>query len=62
MTLQQTAAYVWEELDAKGPISSDELVQLAAEAYGVNADHVRADVLGLLDQLRGGRLAAFDDV
>ncbi|MGO4680948.1 PqqD family protein [Microbacterium sp. 2MCAF23] len=51
MTLQETAAYVWEELAESGPISTDALVKNIAEAYDATQDVVRNDVLELLERL-----------
>lgn len=51
MTLQETAAYVWEELAVSGPITADALVRNVADAYAVQVEIVRDDVLRLLAQL-----------
>jgi hypothetical protein len=56
MTLEESAAYIWEELALSGPITADELVQKVAGAYGVGAEIVRDDILELLAQLRDQRL------
>lgn len=52
MTLEGSAAYVWEELAESGPIAMAVLVSGVAEAYEVADEVVRDDILGLLEQLR----------
>ncbi|KJL26320.1 PqqD family protein [Microbacterium azadirachtae] len=58
MTLQGTAAYVWEEIDANGPLSSAELITNVAAAYEVSEDAIRDDILALLDGLLAQHLIA----
>ena len=51
MTLQDTAAYVWEEIAVNGPLSASALIANVADAYEVGEDDIRGDVLGLLNRL-----------
>ncbi|MFJ4166477.1 PqqD family protein [Microbacterium sp. NPDC089698] len=52
-----TAAFVWEELDANGPIDAEQLLTNLATAYEVDVEQIRADVIDLLAHLRDGGLA-----
>ncbi|MCE4027336.1 MULTISPECIES: PqqD family protein [unclassified Microbacterium] len=56
MTLQETAAYIWEEIAVNSPISTNSLVTNVADAYEVGEEIVRDDVLALLDELRDRHL------
>ncbi|MFB7843166.1 PqqD family protein [Microbacterium sp. NPDC056052] len=56
MTLEQTAAYVWEEIALNGPITTEALVANVAAAYEVADDVVRHDILSLLERLRDEHL------
>ncbi len=58
MTLQGTAAFVWEEIDANGPLSSAALITNVAAAYEVSEEVIRDDILALLDRLLDQRLIA----
>ena len=51
-----TAAFVWDELDANGPIDAEQLLTNIATAFEVEVDEIRADVFGLLANLRDGGL------
>ncbi|MGN7861657.1 PqqD family peptide modification chaperone [Microbacterium sp. 22303] len=56
ITLQGTAAYIWEEITVSGPIATDPLIRNVADAYDVDEDVVRDDVITLLEELRDSRL------
>lgn len=57
LTLVGTAAVVWEELAASGPLRADALIRNVAEAYGVETAVVQDDVLTLLQRLQAQNLA-----
>ncbi|KJL34467.1 PqqD family protein [Microbacterium azadirachtae] len=52
-----TAAFIWDELDANGPIDTEHLLRNIAMAFEVGVDEIRADVIDLLATLRDGGLA-----
>ena len=56
-----TAAFVWDELDANGPIDAEQLLTNIATAFEVEVDEIRADVFGLLANLRDGGLVTTQD-
>ncbi len=60
LTFGRSAAYVWEELALRGPITADALVQKIAEAYGVGEEVVRDDLVDLLGTLRDNNLITRD--
>lgn len=51
-----TAAFIWDELDANGPIDAEQLLANIAMAFEVDVDEIRADVIDLLASLREGGL------
>lgn len=55
MTLEQSAAYIWEEVVENGPLTEGELVKNVADAYEVEEDSIRDDIRLLLDQLSAAR-------
>ncbi|MGN8026948.1 PqqD family protein [Microbacterium sp. 22242] len=52
LTLQGTAATVWNEVDRSGPITVDDLVRNIATAYSVDDGAVHDDIVALLRRLR----------
>lgn len=56
MTLQGTAASIWEEIAVSGPISTSSLITNVAEAYDVGEHIVRDDLLTLLEELHDSHL------
>lgn len=56
MTMEDSAAYVWEEIAAREPITADALIRNIAEAYHVGEEIVRNDVFEMLKQLSDEKL------
>lgn len=58
IVLEQTAAYVWEELAETGPVPLSTLVGNVASAYSADPDAVRLDIEELIDRLYRDGLVA----
>ena len=51
LMLKDSAGYIWEELALNGPVGSDLLLRRVAEAYGVDVETIRDDVIRLVTAL-----------
>lgn len=56
--LEATAAVIWEEIAADGPIPGGELIGRLSEAFDVAEDDIRPDVEALISDLVTRRLLA----
>ncbi len=56
LTLQGTAAYVWDEIAASGPLSAAALITNVADAYEVDPKVVHDDIMRLLERLHDQNL------
>jgi len=54
--LEASAAAVWHEIAAAGPLPADELLSRLAEGFAVETAQIRGDVESLLTELRARRL------
>lgn len=54
--LEASAAAIWHEIAAAGPLQAEELLSRLAEAFDVETAQIRGDVESLLAELRTRRL------
>ncbi|MBR5101354.1 MAG: PqqD family protein [Bacteroidales bacterium] len=50
ISLNTTAAWLWEQAEAQGEFSVDSLTEALCEVYEVTTERARTDVQALLDQ------------